>query len=52
MKDISATLLASLLIFFSLLSLVVADPYWDATGLSFNPQETVSELELRYALKR
>jgi hypothetical protein len=44
--------LASLLIFFSVLSLVMADPNWHATALSFNPHETVAALELRYALRK
>jgi hypothetical protein len=52
MKDISIPLLATLLILFSLFSLLMADPNLSPTGFSVNPQGAVSELELRYALKR
>jgi hypothetical protein len=51
MQDISAVLLASLFIIFSLVSLLIADPHLDRTW-SAAPRRTTSELEFRYALKR
>lgn len=53
MKDISAALLASLFVLFSLISLLLADPNLNVmTSPSANTQGHVSALELRFALKR
>jgi hypothetical protein len=53
MKDIATALLASLFILISLVSLISADPIPGAASwASLNNPGNVSELELRYALRR
>jgi hypothetical protein len=53
MKDITTALLASLFVLISLVSLISADPVPEGTSwVSYNSRRNVSELELRYALRR
>lgn len=53
MKDITTALLASLFVLISLVSLISADPLPGGTSwVSLNSPGNISELELRYALRR
>ena len=53
MKDITTALLASLFVLISLVSLIAADPIPGGTSwASLNTLANVSELELRYALRK
>jgi hypothetical protein len=53
MKDVAAAIFATLFVLISLMSLISADPTPGRTLWgSHNSEGRVSELELRYALKR
>jgi hypothetical protein len=52
MTDISAALLATVFVVFSLISLLLADPGLRAASLTVNTQGQMSALELRFAAKR
>ena len=52
MKDISIAVLGTLFVLISLMSLISADPTPEANWVWANSQEHVSEIGLRYALRK